>query len=176
MQLLPKKSTPPEQEAEYIRQWSKLITAGWGDFTRELLWERSKANPKPLVFAVITQRRNLHSAGPRFWHHSIGYGSTPKQWPARGFLGDRVITEFQGKTIIQEPQFVMLLDKELITGVPTKSVADGAIKKLGKNGGLLKGSPKASSALVPIVLPLPLAWVPYFLEKKIGITPRHIVI
>ena len=45
-----------------------------------------------------------------------------------------------------------MLEKELISGVPIKSAADGAIKKLGKNGGLLKGNPKASSVVVPIVL------------------------
>jgi hypothetical protein len=62
---------------------------------------------------------------------------------------------------------------DMIEGITTKPAADGAIKKVGMNGGLLKGSPKASSTLVPAFLPLPLAWVPYFLEKSRSITEAY---
>jgi hypothetical protein len=166
MQLLPKRSTPPEQEAKYIQKWCKLITAGWEGFTRELLVERSKANPKPLVFAVITNGDQCIQLAHGFGILALESDQHPSNGLIGCFVGDRVITEFQGETIIQEPQFVTLMDTDMISGITTKPAADGAIKKLGMSGGLLKGSPKASQTEVPAFLPLPLAWVPYFLEKS----------
>jgi hypothetical protein len=165
LQLLPKRNTPPDQEAKYIQKWCKLITAGWEDFTRELLWERSKANPKPLVFAMLTNGESRIQLAHGFGILALDTEQHPSNGLIGCFLGDRIITEFNGETIIQEPQFVTLMDKEMITGITTKSAVDGAIKKLGTNGGILKGNPKASTAVVPAFFPLPLAWVPYFLEK-----------
>jgi hypothetical protein len=45
---------PPAQEMQHITKWSKLVHEGWEAFTRELLLDQSKANPKPLVFAILT--------------------------------------------------------------------------------------------------------------------------
>jgi hypothetical protein len=140
--------------------------SGWEGFTRELLVERSKANPKPLVFAMLTNG----DLGIQLAHGFGILALESDQHPSNGligcFIGDRVITNFQGETIVQEPQFVTLMHTDMIEGITTKPAADGAIKKLGMNGGLLKGSPKASSTVVPAFFPLPLTWVPYFLEKN----------
>jgi hypothetical protein len=165
-QLLPKRSTPPDQEAKYIQKWCKLIMAGWAGFTRELLVERSKANPKPLVFAMLTNGEHHIQLAHGFGILALESDQHPSNGLTGCFVGDRVITEFQGETIVQEPQFVTLMHTDMIEGFTAKPAADGAIKKLGRNGGLLKGNPKASSTVVPAFFPLPLAWVPYFLEKS----------
>jgi hypothetical protein len=165
VQLLPKRSTPPDQEAKYVQKWCKLITAGWEGFTRELLVERSKANPKPLVFAMLTNGEYCIQMAHGFGILALESDHHPSNGLIGCFVGDRVITDFQGETIIQEPQFVTLMHTDTIEGITTKPAADGTIKKVGMNGGLLKGSPKASPTVVPAFFPLPLAWVPYFLEK-----------
>jgi hypothetical protein len=166
MQLLPTRSAQPEQEAKYIQKWCRSINAGWEVFTRELLVERSRAHPKPLVFAMLTNGVPCIQVAHGFGMLALESEQHPCNDLIGCFVGDRIIMEFQGETILQEPQFVTLMDPEAIAGITTRTAADGAIKKLGMTGGLLKGNPRASATVVPAFLPLPLAWVPYFLERQ----------
>jgi hypothetical protein len=58
-------------------------------------------------------------------------------------------------------------DKSNIHYVKIKSAADaGAIKKMGPKDELFTGSVKSTEVTVPYFLPIPLGWVPYFLEKQ----------
>jgi hypothetical protein len=80
------------------------------------------------------------------------------------FLGDRTVTTFNGAEVVQDPDFVVLRDPDALGTIGTKPATDGAIKKMNSNGDFLKGTARVEIEM-PVCLPLPLAWVPYFLEK-----------
>jgi hypothetical protein len=49
--------------------------------------------------------------------------------------------------------------------ITIKMAADGAIKKMGAKDTLLAGNQKSAAITVPYFLPLPLGWVPYFMNQ-----------
>jgi hypothetical protein len=81
------------------------------------------------------------------------------------FLGDRTVTTFNGEDVVQDPDFVVLKDPTDIRSIGVKPANDGSIKKMTDNGELLKGNARVEID-IPVCLPLPLAWAPYFLERQ----------
>ena len=67
-QILPKMGENPETEAMHICTWSRRVLAGWKAFTQEIILQCGKANPKPLVFAFLTNGEQFiqlaHGFGP----------------------------------------------------------------------------------------------------------------
>lgn len=49
--------------------------------------------------------------------------------------------------------------------ITIKTAADGAIKKMGAKDALLPGNQKPPAITVPYFLPIPLGWVPYFMNQ-----------
>jgi hypothetical protein len=162
-QLGPSITDTPETEARHIRKWSNLIASGWTDFTRELVKERSRANPKPLAFAILTQANPHIQIAHGFAQMAMEQDSHPCHGVLGFFLGDRIVTVFQNEAILQDPPFVTM-PETLQTEFRVKPATEGAVKKMAQ-GGLAKGSPKTPEAVVPFCLPLPLSWVLYFLVK-----------
>lgn len=144
------------------------MLAGWNAFTHELILQCSKANPKPLVFAFFTSGEQfiqlVHGFGPM----ALELDDHPCNGDIGCFVRDRQVTEFHGAQLLQEPTFIaMPNDKSNIHYVKIKSAADaGAIKKMGPKDELFTGSVKSTEVTVPYFLPIPLGWVPYFLEKQ----------
>jgi hypothetical protein len=126
------------------------------------------------VFAMLTNGNPCIQMAHGFGIIALESEEHPSNGLIGCFVGDRVITEFQEATILQEPQFVTLMDSDTITGITTKTAADGAIKKLGVTGGLLKGNPKASPTVVPAFFPF--HWHGYRTSwNETGPTPRRMV-
>ena len=75
------------------------------------------------------------------------------------------VAEFHGTQLLQDPTFVTMPDNMAELFIKIKPAADGAIKKMGNNEDLLTGNPKSPKVTMPYFLPIPLGWVPYFLDK-----------
>jgi hypothetical protein len=82
-----------------------------------------------------------------------------------GFSSGTELSLCSKMKVLQDPLFVTVLENIEMTGLHIKPAMDGAIKKMDL-GGLSKGNPKVAEAVVPFCLPLPLSWVPYFLEAR----------
>jgi hypothetical protein len=81
------------------------------------------------------------------------------------FLGDRTIaTTIDGETICRDPDFITFRDETFIGQVPVKLAAESSIKKM-DDATFISGNARGNEVFVPRYLPLPLAWLPYFMEK-----------
>jgi hypothetical protein len=139
---------------------------GWQAFTHELMLQRGKVSPRPLVFAVLTN-------GERFIQLAHGFGPMAldsDKHPCNGdlgcFIGDQGVTDFQGTQLLQDPTFVTMPNDMTELFITLKTAADGTIKKMGAKEALLPGNPKSPAITVPYFLPLPLGWVQYFMDKR----------
>jgi hypothetical protein len=158
-------SDKPEAEAHHIQKWSNLITAGWKEFTSEIVKECSHAKPKPIAFAMLTQGDMSIQIAHGFAQMAMEEDSHPCHRLLGFFLGDRIVTTFQNEAVLQDPLFVTIPEAIRTSAVLVKTAVEGTIKKMAP-GGLSKGNAKAPEVTVPVFLPLPLSWVPYFLEKR----------
>jgi hypothetical protein len=139
---------------------------GWEVFTRDLLRDRSRAKLTPLVFAIMTNGEPFIQVAHCFGQMALEMEDHSFDGVLGCFLGDRTIMSFSGNLVIQEPDFVALRDTTAIRGISTKPAADGAIRRIGASGDFVKGNARADEVDLPLCLPLPLTWVPYFLEKR----------
>jgi hypothetical protein len=155
----------PTDDEQHIKTWGQSMERGWEAFSIDLLRYGTRANLKPLVFAMVTN-------GDPVIHIAHGFGQLNLDTVGHRlngklgcFLGDRTALTLNGETVIQDPDFVLLRDPLALRGVEIKPAADGAIKKMNDNGEFIKGTARVEVNM-PSCLPLPLTWVPYFLEQK----------
>jgi hypothetical protein len=106
--LLSKTGEKPEMEAKHICCWTQKVWAGWTLFQHDLMLQCGKANPKPLVFALLTN-------GDKFIQVAHGFGAMAldsDEHPYNGnlgcFIGDCWVTEIQGAHILQDPTCVTI--------------------------------------------------------------------
>jgi hypothetical protein len=142
-----------------------LITAGWKEFTSEIVKERSRAKPKPIAFAMLTQGDMSIQIAHGFAQMAMEADSHPCHGLLGFLLGDWIVTTFQNEAVLQDPLFVTIPEAIRTSAVSVKTAAEGTIKKMAP-GGLSKGNAKAPKVMVPVFLPLSLSWVWYFLEKR----------
>jgi hypothetical protein len=164
--IVQKQVSSAEQEASHILKWSQLVIDGWEAFSQATLRDRNRVNPAPLVFAVVANGEPFIQVAHAFGHLAPEDETHPCDGLFGCFLGDRTFVDFQGETVIHEPVFTTLHDLSSISGIRTQPATVKAIKGMDPAGAVINGSPKASSVLVPLFLPLPLPWVPYFLSKR----------
>jgi hypothetical protein len=162
-----KQGSCANQAARHILKWSQLVIDGWEAFSQASLRDRKRINPAPLVLAVVANGEPFIQVAHTFGHMAPEDETHPCDGLFGCFLGDRTFVDFQGETVIHEPVFTTLHELSSISSIRTQPATVKAIKDMDPAGGtLLNGSPKASSILVPLFLPLPLPWVPYFLSQR----------
>jgi hypothetical protein len=165
--LGPKMGSSTDQAARHIVKWSQLVLDGWEAFSQATLRDRNRVNPAPLVFAVVANGERFIQVAHTFGHLSPEDETHPCDGLFGCFLGDRTVVDFQGELVIHEPVFTTLHDLSSISGIRPQPATVKAIQDMDHDGDtFIKGSSKASNLLVPLFLPLPLTWVPYFLSQR----------
>lgn len=72
---------------------------------------------------------------------------------------------FQGDTVIQDPEFILLCNTHSVQAMVIKPAIGKANKEMHSDGKFIKGMAPDKIAL-PSCLLLPLAWVPNFLQQQ----------
>jgi hypothetical protein len=81
------------------------------------------------------------------------------------FLGDcTTATTIDSETIFRDPDFITFRDETFVGQVPVKPAANSSIKKM-DDAAFINGNARGDEVFVPRCLPLPLAWLPHFMEK-----------
>jgi hypothetical protein len=142
-----------------------VLKKDWMSFSCNLLHDRSRAKAKPLAFAVMIKPFVQIAHG--FRQMALEVEDHAFNGVLGCFLGDQIIMSFQGNTVIQEPDFVALRNPNSLQGISTKTAADSAIQCIGDQmGDFVNKNVRGNVLDLPLCLPLPLSWVPYFLEKR----------
>jgi hypothetical protein len=81
------------------------------------------------------------------------------------FLGDRSVLEFNGDVVVQEPEFVTFKETGVMRTITLRPVSEATIKRMTQSTDFVKLGTKGDSVEIPSVLPLPVSWVPFLLEK-----------
>jgi hypothetical protein len=160
------RSTADVADEKHITKWGRSMMDGWDVFTRDLLRDWSHAKLMPLVFAIMANGEPFIQVAHCFGQMALETEDYAFDGVLGCFLGDCTIMPFQGDLVIQEPDFVALRDTTAIQGISTKPAGDGAIQRIGASGDFVKGNAQADEVDLPLCLPLPLMWVPYFLETQ----------
>jgi hypothetical protein len=151
--LLPKTGEKPETEAKHICRWTQKVRAGWTPFQHDLMLQRGKANPKPLVFALLTNGDKFIQVAHGFGAMALDSDEHPYNGDLGCFIGDRWVTEIQGAHILQDPTFVTMPADMTEPFISIKTASNGTIKKMGENDTLLAGNPKSATASHRTILP-----------------------
>ena len=125
-----------------------------------------KANPKPLVFALLTN-------GDKFIQVAHGFGTMALDSDEHHynrnlgcFIGACWVMEIQVAHVLQDPTFVTMPADMAEPFISIKMASDGIIKKMGENDTLRAGNPKSATVTILYFLPLPLGWVHYFMKQR----------
>ena len=123
-------------------------------------------NAKPHVFAMMANDSNMVHVVHSFGQMMLEEEAHPCDGLFGGFLGDRSVMDFDGDCVIQDPEFVTFKDlDELRWSTKVRPASDTTIKNMLPNTPFVKLSTKSQEAEIPVILPLPLSWVPYFVAK-----------
>ena len=159
----PNQST--KNEFVHIAKWANIVAKGWDTFTREILIQRSRVNPKPLAFLMMVNGETEVQVAHGFGQLALESEGHQSDGVLGCFLGDRTIaTTIDGETICRDPDFITFRDETFIGQVPVKPAAESSIKKM-DDATFISGNARGNEVFVPRCLPLPLAWLPYFMEK-----------
>jgi hypothetical protein len=72
-----------EKNLEHITKWSTSFAAGWNTFTRDILLQQSRLNPKPLAFAIMANGEPFIQVAPVFGQLAL----ESEGHPSDGLLG-----------------------------------------------------------------------------------------
>jgi hypothetical protein len=159
----PNQST--KTEFIHIAKWANTFAKGWDTFTREILIQRSRLKPKPLAFLMMVNGEAEVQVTHGFGQLALESKRHPLDAVLGCFLGDcTTATTIDGETIFRDPDFNVFRDETFVAQVPVKLAADSSIKKMDDDT-FINGNARGNAVFVPRYLPLPLAWLPYFMEK-----------
>jgi hypothetical protein len=149
----------------HIKKWTSSIEKGLDAFSCDFLHDQSRVNAKPLAFAVMVNGEPFVQIAPGFRQLALVMEDHVFDGVLGCFQGDIIIMSFQGNTVIQEPDFVALRNPNSLRCISTKTAADSAIWRI-QMGDFVSKNVRGDVVDLPLCLPLPLLWVPYFLEKR----------
>ncbi len=155
-----------DNDRKHIMKWAREIKLGCAAFIRELARENGRVNAKPVVFAVIAN-------GTPYVQLAHGFGQVATENDDHEFdghvgcfFGDRAIAAVNGELVIQDPTFVTLYTTNDVGWRKEKPAPEKAIVAMTADDDFIPGSPRTGAVDVPILLPLPVSWAPYFLTER----------
>jgi hypothetical protein len=107
--------------------------------------DHSRPNPKPLVFAIMANKSPVVQVVHGFGQMMLEDDSHPCDGTLGCFIGDRSIMEFNGDTVIQDPEFTTFRENNIIEAVDLKLASDGRIKRMGPVTAFIKGSTRGDN-------------------------------